>query len=77
VCIGAFKKLEFRDYARFDMRIRFQNNTYQIFFLETNANPGLDDDDAYGLTLSFKAVGMTFRDFLLEIIASAMRRATH
>jgi len=77
VCLRAFHELEFRDYARFDMRFRVQNNAYQIFFLETNANPGLDDDDAYGLTLSFKAAGMAFRDFLLEIIASALRRSDH
>jgi D-alanine-D-alanine ligase len=74
VCERAFTELGFRDYARFDIRSRLENNKNTIFFLETNSNPGLDDSDEYGMTISYKAVGMTFKDFLLEIIASALRR---
>jgi D-alanine-D-alanine ligase len=75
VCVRAFQELNFHDYARFDMRVKKSGDSNKIYFLETNSNPGLDDNDAYGLTLSFKAAGMTFRDFLLEIIASAMKRS--
>jgi len=77
ICTRAFQELKFRDYARFDMRISDYPKTNTLYFLETNSNPGLDDNDAYGLTLSFKAAGMTFRDFLLEIIDSSMRRWKH
>ena len=36
--------------------------------------PGLDDDPEYGITVSYKAIGMTFADFIREIILSCLRR---
>lgn len=70
----AFHILKFRDYARFDIRVRSDHSQYHVVFLETNSNPGLDDDDEYGMTISYKSAGLTFSDFLVEIIGSALRR---
>jgi D-alanine-D-alanine ligase len=65
-----FHMLGFRDYMRLDIRIR--GNT--IFILESNSNPGLCDSDEYGMTVSYKAAGMTFADFVWAIVESALRR---
>ncbi len=65
-----FTRLKFCDYARLDIRVRDEN----VFILEANSNPGLDDDDEYGMTVSYKAVGMTFADFVWEIVVSCLRR---
>lgn len=65
-----FERLLFRDYARLDVRMRGGD----IIILEANSNPGLGDDDEYGLSLSYRAVGMTFADFIWKIVASASRR---
>lgn len=72
--LRTFKTLGFRDYARFDARLRNENGTDVLYFLETNANPGLDDTTNYGIPISFKAIGMTFADFIWEIIANTMKR---
>jgi D-alanine-D-alanine ligase len=65
-----FMELGFRDYARLD--IRTAGNT--IYILEANSNPGLSDSDEYGMTVSYKAGGMTFADFVWTIVGSSMRR---
>lgn len=65
-----FVKLGFRDYARLDLRTRGND----VFILEANSNPGLSDSDEYGMTVSYKAVGWTFSDFVWKIVESAMRR---
>lgn len=67
----AFTTLGFYDYARFDIRCDTDGNPY---FLEINSNPGLGDDDEYGMTVSYKAVGMTFADLIWKIVESALRR---
>lgn len=69
---GVFTTMGFRDYARFDIRCLGENP----MFLEVNSNPGLSDDQQYGMTVSYKAVGMSFADFVWEIVLSAMRRIT-
>lgn len=69
----AFSRIGFRDYARFDIRCDKASNP---FFLELNSNPGLGDDDEYGMTLSYRAVGMRFADFVWEIVQAALRRAS-
>jgi D-alanine-D-alanine ligase len=68
---AAFKKLHFRDYTRLDMRVRDD----VPYILEANANPGLDDNDGYGMTLSCRAAGISFRQMLEIIIESALLRA--
>lgn len=65
-----FADLGFRDYARLDIRTRGSD----VFILEANSNPGLSDDMEYGMTLSYKAVGWTFSDFIWKIVESAMHR---
>lgn len=65
-----FSKLGFRDYARLDIRTRGTS----VYILEANSNPGLSDSDEYGMTVSYRALGMTFADFVWAIVQSAMRR---
>lgn len=69
---ATFKAIGYRDYIRLDVRVRGG----EIFILEANCNPGLSDDMEYGMTLSYKAVGWTFADFIWKIVESAMRRAS-
>ncbi len=66
----AFGALGFSDYSRLDIRTREE----EIFILEANANPGLGDSDEYGMTVSYKAVGWTFADFVWRIVESCLRR---
>ena len=66
-----FRDLGFRDYTRLDIRTRGP----EVFILEANSNPGLSDDLLeYGMTLSYRALGWTFADFIWKIVASAVRR---
>ncbi len=65
-----FSSLGFHDYNRLDVRLRAGT----IYVLEANANPGLGDSDEYGMTISYKAAGMTFEDFVEAIVLSCMRR---
>ncbi|MBI5448740.1 hypothetical protein HY948_00240 [Candidatus Gottesmanbacteria bacterium] len=67
---ACMRTFEFCDYARLDIRSRGED----IFVLEANANPGLGDSDEYGMTVSYKAVGLSFADFIWEIVASSLRR---
>jgi D-alanine-D-alanine ligase len=75
-CIDAYRKLHFRDYARFDIRVRRENGTNAIYFLETNCNPGIDDDKENGLAIAYRAAGMTLADFMKAIIENAAGRRT-
>ncbi len=65
-----FKELGFRDYARLDIR----SVGDAIYILEANSNPGLSDSDEYGMTVSYKAAGMTFADFVWKIVESSLHR---
>ncbi len=67
-----FASLEFRDYARLDIRTREDT----VFILEANSNPGLSDSDEYGMTVSYKAVGLSFADFVWAIVESSFLRFT-
>lgn len=70
ISMKTFRLLGIRDYSRLDIRVRDS----EIFILESNSNPGLGDDALYGMTLSYKATGMTFADFVWEIVESCLRR---
>ena len=72
MCRGVFTRMGYRDYARFDIRSLGE----KPMFLEVNSNPGLSDYEQYGMTVSYKAVNMTFADFVWEIVQSARRRNT-
>jgi len=65
-----FKNLKFRDYTRLDIRTAGDS----LYILEANSNPGLSDSDEYGMTVSYKAAGMSFADFVWTIVESSLRR---
>ncbi len=71
ICKQVFHAFGFTDFTRIDVRL---NDKGEFMILEANANPGLSDDPLYGMTVSYKAVGMTFSDFVWEIIESSLRR---
>lgn len=71
ICKDAFISFGFTDFTRIDARL---NDKGEFMILEANANPGLSDDPLYGMTVSYKAVGLTFSDFVWEIIQSCLRR---
>lgn len=82
---NTYEIFNFHDYARLDIRTRKQlrnsgnprdsrNWEEELYILEANANPGLGDDEDYGMTVSYKAAGMTFADFVWTIVQSSMRR---
>lgn len=70
VCMATFRALGFRDYARFDIRTRGND----VFILETNSNPGLDDDPMYEMTVSFRLAGITLADFVWYIVEQSLYR---
>jgi D-alanine-D-alanine ligase len=70
VALSTFTRMGFRDYTRLDIRTRGND----VYILEANSNPGLGDHEEYGMTLSYKAVGMTFADIVTSILDSTMRR---
>lgn len=72
ICVKAFRVFGFRDYSRIDIRMRGD----KFYILEANANPGLGDDEDYGMTISYKAAGMTFADFMWEIVEACLRRSS-
>jgi len=71
ISIQTFMSLGFRDFTRIDARLKSDN---KFMILEANPNPGLDDDELYSMMISARAVGLTFPDFLWEIVQSALRR---
>ena len=71
LCKKTFHAFGFTDFTRIDARL---NDKDEFMILEANANPGLSDHPLYGMTVSYKAVGMTFSDFIWEIIDSCLSR---
>lgn len=68
--IKAFYAMNFRDYARFDLRFNIKNKNW--FFLEGNANCGFDADPNDATNRSIAAAGMTMDDFLLQIVRNSV-----
>jgi D-alanine-D-alanine ligase len=68
--IRAFYALGLRDYARFDLRYNPQTDKW--YFLEANANAGLDPDPRDAMTVSINAHGMTLDDFVLQIVHNSL-----
>jgi D-alanine-D-alanine ligase len=64
--IRAFYAMNFRDYARFD--IRYNTKTKQWYFLEGNPNPGLSINPEDAATASMLAYDLSFDDFILTIV---------
>lgn len=71
ISFRAFRLLGFRDFTRIDARVRGAD---ELLMLEVNPNPGLDDDEFYSMTISAKAAGLSFPDFIWEIVQSVLRR---
>lgn len=68
----AFKALNLHDYARFDYRQDLK--TGQLYFLEANANPSLEENPQVETTTSCLAAGLTQNDLLVLIMKSALER---
>lgn len=68
LCKRMYRYLQFRDYSRFDFRIRGN----EIYFLEANAFPYLGEDGA--MFEAFKRNGYTYYDFLMYLIDIAQKR---
>lgn len=68
--IRAFYALGLRDYARFDLR--YNPKAKQWYFLEANANAGIDPEPRDAMTASIKAHGMTIDDFVLQIVRNSI-----
>jgi D-alanine-D-alanine ligase len=73
VSMLAFKYLGMRDYARMDIRSDRSGNPY---LLEANSNPALFDDPSWGTTVSYRAAGLSFADFIREIVSAAVARTS-
>lgn len=68
--IRAFYALGLRDYARFDLR--YNPAQKQWYFLEGNANAGLDPDPRDAMTASIAAMGMNLDEFVLQIVRNSL-----
>ncbi len=69
VCKRAYRVLNMKSYARFDIRVSPEGG---IYILEANANPSLDPDDE--LAESAKKEGIRYKDLILKIIDFAQKR---
>ncbi|MBI3955977.1 hypothetical protein HY339_01845 [Candidatus Gottesmanbacteria bacterium] len=68
--IRAFYAMQFRDYARFDLR--YNPKGCQWYFLEGNANAGISPGAGDAMTASVRAAGMTLDDFVLQIVRNSI-----
>ncbi len=68
--LEAYRVFGCRDYGRIDIRTRDTD----IFILEVNPNPGLGEDEEYGMTVSYRAANLIFADFIWKIVESCLRR---
>jgi D-alanine-D-alanine ligase len=64
--IKAFYAMNFRDYARFD--IRYNITSKKWYFLEGNPNPGLSSNPEDAATSSMLACDLSFEEFILTIV---------
>jgi D-alanine-D-alanine ligase len=73
--IRAFYAMNFRDYARFD--IRYNTKTKQWYFLEGNPNPGLSSNPEDAATASMLAYDISFDEFILAIVHNTIPPLLH
>jgi len=69
VCKRAYRALNIRSYARFDLRVTAAGNVYVI---EPNANPNLAKDDE--LAQSALKAGISYPSLIRKIVNQALRR---
>ena len=71
VCRRAYRALNLRSYARFDLRV---TESGQVYVIEPNVNPCLAKSDE--LALSAKKVGISYPALIRMIVNQALRRRT-
>ncbi|MCF7870350.1 MAG: hypothetical protein K9M01_04460, partial [Candidatus Omnitrophica bacterium] len=69
VCKRAYRALNIKSYARFDIRVTQEG---KIYILEANANPSLDPDDE--LAESAKKGGIQYKELIEKIIEFSIKR---
>ncbi len=69
ISMQAFKLFQCRDYARIDLRV---NGEGEIYIIEVNPNPDISPQS--GMARSIKAHGMTYAEFVGEILDNALQR---
>ena len=68
-CRRAYRALNMRSYARFDLRVTAAGNVYVI---EPNANPAIAKDDE--LAQSALKAGISYKSLIRKIVNQALRR---
>ncbi|UCG34767.1 MAG: ATP-grasp domain-containing protein [Candidatus Omnitrophota bacterium] len=68
-CKRAYRALNMRSYARFDIRVTPQA---QVYIIEANANPNLDKDDEVGQ--SAEKAGISYTELIKKIVSLAFQR---
>ncbi len=71
IATRVFKLFRCRDYARVDLRVSHED---KIHVIEVNPNPDISPQS--GLTRSIKAHGMTYGEFIGNILERALHRKT-
>jgi D-alanine-D-alanine ligase len=71
IATRVFRLFRCRDYARVDLRLNPRN---EIYVIEVNPNPDISPQS--GMTRSIKAQGMTYTEFIGNILDRAFQRRT-
>jgi D-alanine-D-alanine ligase len=69
IAIRVFKLFRCRDYTRVDLRVNCKG---KIYVIEVNPNPDISPQS--GMTRAIKAQGMTYADFIGNILEKALQR---
>jgi len=69
IAVKAFRVLECRDYARIDVRI---DRDGKIYVIEVNPNPDISPQS--GMTRAIKVEGITYADFVRNLLERALQR---
>lgn len=70
IALSTFKEIGCRDYVRIDMRV---SENRRVYVLEVNTNPYLDP--SAGFDQACESAGITYNDFIKEVVGYAMKRA--
>ncbi len=70
--LKSFTGLGVHGYGRFDFRL--DSTTNELYFLEANANPSLEETSDTETPASYKSLGLTQIDFIVLILKAAFER---